>query len=37
MIGHNLDPLGRGLANGEDLGLLCVFGVHHRLTPSGRD
>lgn len=36
MTGHDLDPLGRGLADGEDLGLLRVFRDHHRLTLSGR-
>jgi hypothetical protein len=35
MIGHDLDPLSRGLADGQDLGLLRMFGIHHRLTLSG--
>jgi hypothetical protein len=34
--GHDLDPLGRSLADGEDLGLLRMFRVHHRFILSGR-
>jgi hypothetical protein len=36
VFSHDLDPLGRGLADGEDLRPLCMFGVHPRLTLSGR-